>query len=175
MQSFVKTLACQKSSWYNIVMNIEGISWRAHEFIHKPKTSDWYWAVGIVTIGAAVAAVFFGNIVFALLLIIASLALLLHANVKPRLLEYHLTSRGLIINNELYPIATIESFWVDEYDNGVSRLIVKSNKKIMPLIVVPLVPEVKPDEVRYFFFQHVVDEVEHHEPVSHQIMEHLGF
>ena len=156
-------------------MNIEGISWRAYEFAHQPKSSDWYWAVGIVTIGATVAAIFFNNIILAILIIIASFSLLLHANKPPRLLEYHLTQRGLIIDKRLYPISTIESFWIDEYDNGVAKLILKSTKKTMVWIIVPLVPEVTADEVRHFFFQHRVAEVEHHEPVSQQIMEYLGF
>src|SRR3989344_9195022 len=137
-------------------MNIEGISWRAYEFAHRPKTSDWYWAVGIVTVGAVVACIFFSNIILAVLIVIAALALILHANKPPRLLEYHLTSRGLVIDKQLYPIATIDSFWIDEYKNGVAKLIIKSSKKMMPYIIVPLVPEVTADEVRYFFFQHVV-------------------
>ncbi|HAO64797.1 TPA: hypothetical protein DCQ44_02320 [Candidatus Taylorbacteria bacterium] len=156
-------------------MNIEGISWRAFEFAHRPKTSDWFWAVGIVTVGAVVAAIFFNNIVLAILIIVAALALLLHANKSPRLLEYHLTMRGLIIDKKLYPISTIESFWIDEYENGVAKMILKSTKKIMLYIIVPLVPEVTPDEVRHFFFQHRIKEVEHHEPTSQQIMEYLGF
>jgi hypothetical protein len=45
----------------------------------------------------------------------------------------------------------------------------------MVYIIVPLVPDVPADEVRHFFFQHSVPEVENHEPVSHQIMEYLGF
>ena len=156
-------------------MNLEAISWRAYEFPHRPKTSDWYWAVGIVTIGAVVAAIFFNNVIFALLLMVACLALLLHANKPPRLLEYHLTQRGLVIDKNLYPISTIESFWIDEYDNGVAKLIVKSTKKTMVYIIAPLVPDVPADEVRHHFFSHRVPEVEHHEPVSHQIMEYLGF
>ncbi len=156
-------------------MNIEGISWRAYEFAHQPKTSDWYWAVGIVTLGAVLASVFFNNIILAILLAVSSLSLLLHANKPPRLLEYHLTSRGLIIDKQLYPIATIESFWVDEYENGVAKLILKSTKKMMVYIIAPLVPDVTSDEIRHFFFQNRIPEVEHHEPVSQQIMEYLGF
>ena len=156
-------------------MNTEGISWRTYEFDHQPKTSDWYWAVGIITTGAVVASIFFGQIILAILIIVASLSLLLHANKAPRLLDHHLTQRGLIIDKTLYPISTIESFWIDEYDNGVAKLIIKSTKKTMVWIIVPLVPDVTPDEVRHFFFQHKVPEVEHHEPVSQLIMEYLGF
>lgn len=156
-------------------MNIEGISWREYEFAHRPKSSDWYWAVGIITIGAVVASIFFNQVILAILIIVASLSLLLHANKAPRLLDYHLTQRGLVIDKTLYPIATIESFWIDEYENGVAKLIVKSTKKTMVYIIVSLVPEVTPDEVRHFFFQQNIPEVEHHEPVSQQIMEYLGF
>jgi len=156
-------------------MNIEGISWRAYEFDHQPKTSDWYWAVGIVTVGAVVAAIFFNNVILAILIAVASLSLLLHANKAPRLLDHHLTQRGLIIDTKLYPISTLESFWIDEYENGVAKLILKSTKKAMTYIIIPLVPEIEADEVRHFFFQHNVAEVEHHEPVSQQIMEYLGF
>ena len=73
------------------------------------------------------------------------------------------------------PIATIASFWIDEYESGMAKLILKSTKKAMVYIIVPLVPEVRADEVRHFFFQHNVAEVEHHEPISQQIMEYLGF
>jgi hypothetical protein len=156
-------------------MNIEDISWQTYEFAHQPKTSDWYWAVGIVTVGAVVASIFFNQVVLAILIIVASLSLLLHANKAPRLLEYHLTRRGLIIDKNLYPISTIESFWIDEYENGIAKLILKSTKKMMVYIIVPLVPDITGDEVRHFFFQHKIAEVEHHEPASQQIMECLGF
>ena len=156
-------------------MNIEGISWQNYEYNHQPKTADWYWSVGIVTVGAIAAAIFFNQTIFAILLAIAALTLMLHANKAPRMIEFHLTSRGLIVDKQLYLMSTIESFWIDEYENGVARLIIKSTKKMAPYIIAPLVPEVTPDEVRYFFFQHAVDEVEHHEPVAHQIMEYLGF
>jgi hypothetical protein len=156
-------------------MNTEGLSWQAYEFAHRPKTSDFYWAVGIITIGAVVASIFFNNVILAILIIVASLSLLLHANKAPRLLEYQLMQRGLVINNTLYPIVTLESFWIDEYDNSTSKLIVKSTKKTMVYIIVPLAPEIKADDVRHFFFQHKIAEVEHHEPVSQQIMEYLGF
>ena len=43
---------------------VEGISWEAPEHRHTDKSSDWYWALGIIAIAAAAAALVFGNTLF---------------------------------------------------------------------------------------------------------------
>ena len=45
------------------------IEWDAHEYEHKERNRDWFWAVGIISVSLAVVAVIFGNIIFAILIL----------------------------------------------------------------------------------------------------------
>jgi len=51
------------------------IEWDAHEYEHRERSPDWFWAVGIISVSVAVAAVIFGNIIFGILVIIAAFTL----------------------------------------------------------------------------------------------------
>ena len=40
------------------------IEWDAHEYEHKERSADWFWAVGIISVSMAVAAIIFGIFFF---------------------------------------------------------------------------------------------------------------
>ncbi len=151
------------------------LSWKMYEYEHTPKTSDWYWALGIVAIAIAIVSIFLGNLLFGLFAIIAAVTLALHAAKPPRLLDYHLTPRGVIIEKKMYPHHTLDSFWVVEYEHKANKILLKSSKLLMPYIVMPLPHDIHPDEARVILFDLGLPEVEHHEPLVHEVMEYLGF
>ena len=35
--------------------------WEGREYDHNPKSTDWYWALGIIAVAAAVAAIRLGS------------------------------------------------------------------------------------------------------------------
>jgi len=113
------------------------ISWTAHEYEHKERTTDWFWAVGIVAVAGAVAAIIFGNIIFAILLLLCVFSLTLFINRPPETVEAAVTEAGIERGHVLYLYSTLHSFWVDEL-HPHKKIILKSKKIFMPLIVVPL-------------------------------------
>jgi hypothetical protein len=156
-------------------MNRETIDWNMHEFHYLQKNADWYWALGIISIAAAIAAIYFNNILFAIIILLGAFALGMHGNVEPKVLSYKLSRRGATIEDTLYPFDTLDSFWVEEHDHKPHRILVKSRKLLMPYIIMPLSPDVDPDEIRHFLLDHGLPEEELHEGVVRQIFEHLGF
>ena len=153
-----------------------GISWKALEYEHKEKHPDWFWSLGVIVLAGAVTAIIFGNILFAILLVVGAFTLALYASRKPEHIYVTLSDRGVIINKRLYPYLTLDSFWVEDvedHSNTIPKLILKSKKLLMPYIIIP-VEEVSPDEVRDFLLNHLPEE-EHEEPLAHRIMERLGF
>ena len=96
----------------------------------------------------------------------------MHAGKKPSLLHCILDKRGLRIDNMLYPYQSLQSFWITD-DEENAKLIIESNKSLMPYIILPL-PQGGTDRVRDFLLD-VVDEEEHYEPLSHRVMDYLGF
>jgi hypothetical protein len=151
---------------------MDRIEWENFEYEYKHKTADWYWAVGIITVSIAVASILYGNIIFAILLIVGAFTLCLHAARQPHLIHFELNHEGVLVGKLLYPYSTIESFWVEDRD-GDPRILLKSRKIFMPYIIVPL-GAVMPETAHAYLSQYLPEE-EHHEPLLQKVMEYLGF
>jgi len=148
------------------------ISWNAPEHFYVEKRPDWYWAVGIVTLAIATVCFIFGNIIPGIFVLVAATALVLHASRPPRTVYYEINDRGIVVDELLYPFLSLESFWVP-HDELPPKLIVKSRKTFMPLIVI-YIDEVDPEHVREVMLTYIA-ETEHHESVLKHILERLGF
>ena len=152
---------------------MDTISWQAYEHKKKDRSVDWYWAVIIIALSIAAIAFIINNGFFALLIILGTMTLLFFSVKEPRLFDISLDSRGLIVGKDMYPFATLEEFWVDITDTDEPKILFKSKKTMMPLIVVPLEDHHHLD-VRDFLLQYL-EEKEMHEPLSQKIMDKLGF
>ena len=150
----------------------EPLTWQAYEYVHREKSADWYWAVSIITISMAVTAILFNNVLFAVFILLAFFILMMYSKRRPELLQIKLDERGVSEGTLRYHYTSIESFWVeDRY--GESKLIMKSKKKALPYITIPIF-EVSANDVRDHIKKHVREE-EHAEPLAKRIMEYLGF
>ncbi len=148
------------------------ISWNAPEHIHTEKNNDWYWAVGIINLTAAVLAIMLNNVVFGILIIISAFALVVHSSQKPRIFHYEINDRGIIVNESLYPFLTLESFWIDAHQEK-PKLLIKSHKTFMPFLAI-YIEEVDPEEIRDILLNYIA-ETEHQEPISQKLLELIGF
>ena len=63
------------------------LEWRAFEHEHIHKSSDWFWALGIIAIAGAVTAIIFNNILFAIIILVGAFTLSVHAVKKPNLVK----------------------------------------------------------------------------------------
>ncbi|NQV93095.1 hypothetical protein HQ403_01195 [Candidatus Kaiserbacteria bacterium] len=150
------------------------ISWQGYEYTHHEKSSDWFWALGIVALSSAITAIIFKNILFALLLLIGAFTVALFAAKRPHLIHFEITRRGVTIDDALYPFSTLESFWIDEDEHGHHSLILKSQRLIMPYVVIPLDESVQFEDIRNILLIKLEEE-EMQEPTSHKIFEFFGF
>lgn len=148
------------------------ISWNAPTHLHTEKKTDWYWAVGVITLALAVVCIIFGQIITGIFVIVAALALVLHASHPPRIIYHEVNDRGLVIDDTLYPFLTLESFWIP-HDEWPPKIILKSRKLFMPFIII-YIDGVDPEEVRQVMLKYIA-ETEHHESILKHLLERLGF
>lgn len=149
------------------------IEWEAYEYLHTEKNHDWYWALGLIAVAGAVAALLFSNVLFAILILIASFVLAVFASRKPDLVKFSLTQRGVRINNDLYPFSTLTSFGIDESHPTTPKLIIQSSKALVPKLTIPL-DNVDVDAIHHFMLNFLPED-DHVEPLTHRVMEYLGF
>ena len=153
-------------------MNREIISWHTHEYLHSEKTNDWYWMVGIITISIALVAVILNNVIFAILIIVASFTLTLFASKKPEIVLVEIGESAITMGNVRHPYKELESFWVETRD-AHPRVIVKSKKVFAPFLVLFLT-DVHPEDVHTVLIEHLPEE-EHIEPFLEKVLIYLGF
>lgn len=157
------------------MQNVQKISWEAHDHIRREKTADWFWAVGIIAVGVIILAIYFNNLLFALLIALAVFTLFIQKHTPPQMIGFELNQRGIIVRDVLYPYSTLESFnVVDEDGFDRDRIIFKSKKIFMPLIVVPVEKAVDLETARIFLIEHLKEE-DIQEPTFQKIMDRLGF
>lgn len=150
------------------------LHWQAYEYEPREQSGDWFWAVGIVTVAIAVTAILFNNVLFAIIIILAGFSLSLYAARPPQIIDVVIDDIGIRVGRSFYPYRGLESFWIED-QHGFPRILVKSQKLIMPYIMVPLDEEEHdPDKVRKIMIRHL-PEVFHSESVFEKVLERLGF
>ncbi len=152
------------------------ISWKAYEYHHMPKTADWFWALGVISVSIAAISLIYGNIMFAILIIIAAIALAIHAHREPKLVDFELNEKGLRIEDTFYPYSSLDSYNIEAHDTDIgvfAKALIKSKRTFMPLIVIPLA-DVYIEEVDEYLSIFLKQE-DHHETFEEKILEYLGF
>ena len=149
------------------------IEWDAHEYEHKERSSDWFWAVGILSIAIAVATVIFGNIIFGIFILTAVFALALFINRPPETVHVVVDERGVTRGRIHYPYSTLQSFWID-IEHSHPKIMLASEKLFMPLIIVPLGSDVDPEKL-HDALSTALSEKYHSLPFVEKIIEYLGF
>ncbi len=149
------------------------LSWKILEFKKKERTVDWYWAVIIIAISLAVIAFILGDGLFSIFITIATIILLLASRREPEWIGVEINKQGFIFGKDTYPFATLDEFWVEIANTHTPKILLKSKKVFMPLIVIPI-HEHDHLDVREYLLKYL-PEKEMHEPLSQKVMEKLGF
>lgn len=149
--------------------------WEAHEYYFQAKTNDWYWAVGIIGVSIAIISIIYGNILFAVLVLLSTFALCIFGAKEPRLVRFEINKSGILIGKSLFPFGTLDSFWVEDnkHIGRPSQLFIKSKKTMVPMIAIPL-EGMDPEDIRDFLLDHLFED-HHAEPLGQKVLEYFGF
>lgn len=112
------------------------LAWRATEHRHIERGHDWYWALGIIAVSSALTAIIFGNVLFALLLIVAATTFALIAMRPPASIDFALSEDGLSIGDEFYPYDEMRTFWIEDGEHPL--LLIDTPRFMTPDLAVPL-------------------------------------
>ncbi len=146
-KSFSRTVSYTKrdSGCVTIKENMDRLSWQTIEYLHSKKSTDWYWIVGAITVSIAIIAIILNNIIFAILIVVASFTMTLFASRPPQVLDVEISNSGLSLNHIHHTYSELESFWVELNDPN-PKIIFKSKKVFMPFIVIFL-EDMDPEEI----------------------------
>lgn len=151
---------------------MEKLAWSHLEYEEKERSTDWFWALGIIVIVGSLTSIVYSNYFFAALLVLSGILLGFFATQKPKMVSYELNGKGLQIRTRLYPYENIKSFWVQIEPN--SLLFINSGRIFMPIISIPIERYMAEDIHSIMTSQNIAEE-EMKEHISEKIMDTLGF
>ncbi len=149
-------------------------AWEAFEYKDRAMKTDWFWALGIIALAGSVASFIWGNFLFGVFIIFASIAVVFFGTVKPKRVKYEITEGGIIYEGTFYPFETIHAFFLNEFDETDKKLLLKSERLFVPMLVLPYETAEQGDAI-YEILSDIVPEEPLQEPWGHLIMERLGF
>ena len=148
------------------------VTWEALEHHHIEKGSDWFWALGIITLCATITAFFFGNFLFAILIMLSGSTMALFAGRAPQLIAFSVSTRGIRVGDNIYPYTTLDAYCIDEESQPEPQLLIRSKRMHMPMIILPIPPEYIHD-IEDLLFERLSEE-EMEEPFGSKVLEFFG-
>lgn len=109
--------------------------WQAHEYEHTEKERPWYWAVGIVAAGVAIASLIVQNYLFAIICVIGGFTVMLVGSTRPPRLTYSLTEKGFMVGKDLIPFEKMTRFSISEEE---PRYLTIESKTLIGVVKAPL-------------------------------------
>jgi hypothetical protein len=152
---------------------VRGIFWEAPQHHHVEKGNDWFLALAVIVIACVITAILLDNVMFALLLGLAGGVLGMSAAQRPSIVPYGVSVRGIKVEDELFPYATLDAYHLDEEDPRGPQLLVKTNRRSIPLLVLPIPPE-HIDDIEALLQEKLPEELIQ-EPLGLKILELFGF
>jgi hypothetical protein len=148
------------------------MEWETPEYTHQEKGHDWYLAVVIVAGALVVTEVILHDIVLVVLTILATITFLLLAVRKPQTLRVVITEKGVAVGQDFFAFSSLKHFGIVQ-SRGGRKIMLESTKSFSPYIIIPLGDE-DPEAARELLKTHIPEE-NLEEPLSHLIIERLGF
>jgi len=147
--------------------------WETVERHQEPKSGDWHSILWIVGVSACVGCAILGNWILGLLILSITFCIFVSTTHPVSLIECSITPDGVRVDKTLYPYKSLDSFTIDMQATRLPKLVLKSKKTFMPLIIIPIQnenPRTVEDAISFY-----LPEGEHPEPLTHKIMEYIGF
>lgn len=143
--------------------------WETMEYEEGKKTTDWYWAIGIIALCGTVASIIYGNFLFAVFIIIGAGSLIMFQIKKPKVIHVAILSQGIKIDQYLYTFDSIKNFWIESEQH---RLLLTSTRFIFPIIILNL-EGADQQEVRELLSQKLEEKEIKHSLMA-QVVDKLG-
>jgi uncharacterized membrane protein YobD (UPF0266 family) len=149
----------------------EKVNWRGPEHFHIEKKTDWYLAVGIISVAIIISAILVANYIFALLVALATVTLMMFASRGPRMVDIEVNHSGITFGEFFYPYESLKSYDIEELPE--LRILIKTQRFLMPVVIIPA-HDANIGKIDEILSQYLEVEDLQESPI-HKLFEYLGF
>lgn len=145
--------------------------WQGREAEFTPKSKSWYWTVGILAGGAAIAAFIADNILFGIILILAGATTALVGSRHPAVHTFKISNRGIHIGDQVFRFENILRFAIEE--DHPKKLLFELKQGFVKIMTIPI-GEVDYRTVRTELKNKNIEEVEHLNSAAARLSDWMG-
>jgi len=114
---------------------MEEFNWKIEERNFMPKTTEWFWALGIFAFALIVFAVLLKNYLLIVIVGLAAFIIYSNKNKRPETINFRLNDNGLYIEDKFHPYDSFESFWI--FPGEKQEFVLRRKERFIPLLTVP--------------------------------------
>jgi hypothetical protein len=135
-------------------------------FEKHPRSFGWYVVFAIIGIALLIYAVVSVNYLFAFIIVLFAFIVYVQKHSEPELVDFTITSKGIVIGKNAYPYKDIKTFWILYDPPVVKKLYFCFKRAVAPRIMVPLQDQ-NPLHIRDFLLQFLEEDLgQEEEPIS---------
>ncbi|MDP2946251.1 MAG: hypothetical protein Q8N61_02245 [bacterium] len=115
------------------------INWEIAEPDFTPKTTEWFWALGILALALIVFSILLKNYLLIIIVALAIFIIYSSKNKKPELINFRLDNDGLYIEYKFYSYDGFESFWIFPAGRPAHNreIALRYKRHLAPLLILP--------------------------------------
>lgn len=115
-------------------IHIETIKWSAPEYLHKEHSNDWFWTIGLLAILGCIAAIWFGNYIFAIFIFISGISLIMFTARPPKMFNFSIDAKGIKADRDEFVWKNLKGFNIKEVESGeFDKLLIETDKNFLPI------------------------------------------
>lgn len=140
------------------------LTWDVKEYEQHKRSAWWYAIAGVIAAALVVYAIIDSNFLFGVIIVFVALIVTIQALRRPDSLKVAVTTRGIIMEDQLYNYENLDSFWLHYDPPQLKELGVSFGSKWRPELSIPL-ENTNPLKIREVLGKHLREE-ERDEPAT---------
>lgn len=112
--------------------------WKTWEFLPHERSPLWYIFAAVLSVTLIIYAIWTTNYMFAIIILMMGIIFLIGNLRKPKVVDIHITTMGLVMNDKFYAYEEIKDFALVYAPPDIKWLYVDFNKVWMPMLTIPL-------------------------------------
>jgi hypothetical protein len=128
--------------------------WRAQDFEVYEEDKKWHIYIYLVIIAITGYAVWSNSLVMAITFILIGVVIYLQLNKDPKIVDFAITTDGVVIGKEIFEYTNIKSFWIHNDPPHEKYLSLHTHGNLLPIVHIS-VDSQDPHELREILLNYI--------------------
>ena len=169
MKNYLKSIASP-----NVPEDIghEYVKWNFPEFVNAKKSKRWYVVVISVLVILLLFAVFTGNFLFAVILLLGAFVMIFQSYGPSRSIPVVIGEDGIVVDRDFIQYKNLQNFWLIYQPPEVKFLYLSFKNQLRSNLALPL-EDINPLLVREALLNHIEEDLEQNEEDMSEVVSRL--